>query len=163
MKNKKMTITVVAAALVITGSIAYASLASSDGRDSNTPAADAQTVTMYKSPTCGCCVQHASYMEDHDFEVDVVKEQDMNAIKDQYNIPPEMESCHTDIVEGYIVEGHVPMEAIDRLLAERPDIDGIALPGMPSGSPGMPGPQTEPWIIYALKDGTASEWMTISN
>ena len=86
----------------------------------------------------------------------------MGAIKERYGVPRNLESCHTEIIGGYFVEGHMPIEAIEKLLSERPDIRGIALPGMPSGSPGMPGPKTEPWTIYAVnKDGSVGEFMVV--
>ena len=72
-----------------------------------------------------------------------------------------MESCHTAIFGDYFVEGHVPIEAVNKLLEEKPDIDGIALPEMPSGSPGMPGPKLEPFKIYSIKDGQASEFLSL--
>ena len=81
----------------------------------------------------------------------------------EYQIPRNMESCHTAVIEGYFVEGHVPVEVIIKLLEEKPDIDGISLPGMPPGSPGMPGQQTEAFKIYALSDGTTSEFMIIND
>ncbi len=85
----------------------------------------------------------------------------MSAIKSKYKIPQGMESCHTAVIAGYFVEGHVPMEAIEKLLSEKPDIDGIALPGMPQGSLGMSGTKTAVFKIYALSAGTVSEFMTI--
>jgi len=118
-------------------------------------------LTMYKSPTCGCCVGNAKILGGDGFDVNIVPMSDMDSIKSQYNIPSEMQSCHTSIIEDYFVEGHVPQEAIDKLLLERPDIDGISLPRMPSGSPGMPGHKTETWIIYSLKDGKYEEFMRI--
>ena len=72
-----------------------------------------------------------------------------------------MQSCHTTIIDKYFVEGHVPLEAINKLLKERPDIDGLALPGMPIGTPGMPGDKEEPYVIYQLVDGNFSVFMTI--
>lgn len=81
--------------------------------------------------------------------------------REQFLAPPGMRSCHITVMEGYITEGHIPVEAIEKLLAENPDIDGIVLPGMPSGSPGMPGQQTEDFVIYAIKDGKSSEFLTI--
>jgi len=72
-----------------------------------------------------------------------------------------MQSCHTTEIGDYFVEGHVPIEAIDKLLAEKPDIDGITLPDMPAGSPGMPGVKREEFVIYSLKDGESSEFMRI--
>jgi hypothetical protein len=118
-------------------------------------------VDIFKSPNCGCCVGHAAELKKNDFSVNTMPTNDMKAIKQKYNIPSDMGSCHTTIIEGYVVEGHVPMEAIEKLLIEKPEIDGIALPRMPSGTPGMPGPKKEPWIIYALKDGISSEFMVI--
>ena len=117
--------------------------------------------TLYKSPNCGCCGGHAAVLEQNGVNVNTIPTDDMTAIKKKYNIPPSMESCHTAIIEDYIVEGHVPLEAIQKLLEEQPDIDGIALPRMPAGSPGMPGVKQGPWTIYALKDGVPSEWMVI--
>ena len=116
---------------------------------------------MYKSPTCGCCVGNAGILKGNGFDVNVIPTSNMNAVKSQYNIPREMQSCHTSMIGDYFVEGHVPQEAIDKLLAEMPNIDGIALPGMLSGSPGMPGFKNQEWIIYSLKDGEYSEFMRI--
>ena len=95
------------------------------------------------------------------FEVDIETVNNLDIIKAQYNIPKNLESCHTAIVGDYIVEGHIPIEIIDKLLNEKPDIDGIALPRMPSGSPGMPGPKRGEWIIYSIKDGQYSEYIRV--
>ncbi len=118
-------------------------------------------VTVYKSTYCGCCGGYISELEGQGFSVDVKIKDDLSSIKEKYNIPLEMQSCHTAVIEGYFIEGHVPIEAVTKLLNEMPDIDGIALPGMPSGSPGMPGQKTESWTVYALKDGSASEFMVV--
>jgi len=117
--------------------------------------------TVFKSPNCGCCSVYVPYVEGKGFDVAVVMTDDMNAIKLKHNIPRNMESCHTMVVGDYFVEGHVPVEAINKLLSEKPDIDGISLPDMPSGSPGMPGVKRLTWIIYAIKDGVQSEFMRI--
>ena len=118
-------------------------------------------MTIYKSPTCGCCVSWTGYAGKY-YDVEIVMEVDMSSIKLEHNIPNHMESCHTTIIGNYFVEGHVPIEAVNKLLEEKPDIDGIALPRMPSGSPGMPGRKTGTWIIYAIKDGqVVSEYMRI--
>ena len=85
--------------------------------------------------------------------------EDMTSIKQQYHIPEDMLSCHTAVIEDYFVEGHVPVEAIEDMLGEKPDIDGIALPGMPPGSPGMPGEKTGVLEIYAILDGVKSEFV----
>ncbi len=86
---------------------------------------------------------------------------DTAAIKEQYGIPEELWSCHTTIVDGYYIEGHVPIDVVLKLLAERPTIDGIALPGMPSGSPGMDGEKDGPWVIYAVTGTTYEEFVTV--
>jgi len=120
-----------------------------------------EKVTLYKSPTCGCCVSHSGFLKRDGYLVDVEGTTDMDSVKKEYNIPSSMQSCHTSIIGDYFVEGHVPLEVIDKLLAEKPNLDGIALPGMPAGSPGMPGLKTEEFIIYGLKDGQVSEFMRI--
>lgn len=118
-------------------------------------------ITVFKSQSCGCCSGYINGLERSGFDVTTNVMDDVAPIKSKYNIPPNMRSCHTSVVGGYFVEGHVPIEAINKLLEEQPDIDGIALPGMPSGSPGMPGTKTEIWTIYALSDGKTTEFMTI--
>ena len=117
------------------------------------------TVTIYKSPTCGCCVSYGKYLESKGYNVETVTTNDMDSIKEQYNIPRNMQSCHTMIIGDYFVEGHVPLEAVDTLMSEQPDIDGIALPDMPAGSPGMPGVKDEEWEIYSLINGESGEFM----
>ena len=104
-----------------------------------------------------------SYLQGLGFEVTTVHEDDMVAFRAERLIPPSMFSCHTVILEdsGYFVEGHMPVVAIDRLLEDRPDIDGIALPGMPAGSPGMPGRLGESLEAFAIKDGRASLHATL--
>ena len=118
-------------------------------------------VTVYKSPTCGCCGEYEAYLRDHGFEVEVVEKDDLTETKETLGVPSDLQSCHTSVVEGYFVEGHVPLEAVYKLLHERPSIDGIALPGMPAGSPGMGGEKEGPFTIYAVTDGAVEEFMTI--
>jgi len=91
----------------------------------------------------------------------MVMTDNLDEVKDRFNIPEEMWSCHTSVIGDYYIEGHVPVAAIEKLLAEQPDIDGIALPGMPSGSPGMTGEQEAPFVVYAVADGTTFEFMTL--
>lgn len=112
-------------------------------------------VTLYKSPNCGCCAQYANYLKANGFKVEVreVSDQELEDIKKQNNIPYNLWSCHTAFLNNYFVEGHVPVEAIEKLLTEKPEINGIALPGMPSGSPGMPGIKFYPFKIQSVKDG----------
>lgn len=112
---------------------------------------------LYKSPQCGCCEGYATYLRENGFEVDVKETDDLAKISQNAGIPEEIQGCHTMFVEGYVVDGHVPVSAIRKLLSERPKIVGIVLPGMPQGSPGMTGRKTESFKIYALnKDGTAA-------
>ena len=90
---------------------------------------------------------------------------DLSPIKSQYQIPAELQSCHTAIVDGYIIEGHVPADAIDRLLSERPDIYGLAVPGMPVGSPGMESPtgEVQPYDVYVFDpSGPLSVYVSIT-
>ena len=161
MKNKTVIVVIVTLVLLGGGYLAWNSLTA--GAEGGAVASDSgkQKVTMYKSPTCGCCGQHAAYLERRGFDVDIVKESNMSSIKDKYQIPHSAESCHTTVIGDYIVEGHVPIEAIDKLLAERPDVDGIGLADMPSGSPGMPGAKTELFDVYALKDGQTSDFISL--
>lgn len=119
-------------------------------------------VTIYKSASCGCCGLYAEHLKQNGFSVKVVEQQDISSIKEKHNIPSDLRSCHTAEVGGYFVEGHVPAEAIIKLLQEKPDITGIALPGMPSGSPGMPGRKTGKWAILGIRsDGSTFEFMSI--
>lgn len=119
-------------------------------------------VTLYKTPTCGCCLGYADALREEGFTVEVVAEQDLRPIKQQHHIPADKESCHTSVIGEYVVEGHVPMAAVERLLTEQPNIAGIGLPSMPSGTPGMPGPKFAPYEIYQLSAaGDASPYMTL--
>lgn len=114
--------------------------------------------TVFYSPTCSCCQEYIPYLKRQGFSVEAKPTRDMLSIKEQYQIPREMEACHTSVIEDYFVEGHMPIEAIKKLLEEKPEIDGIALPGMPLGSPGMGGVKKDLFQIYALKDGQISEF-----
>ena len=118
-------------------------------------------VEVFKTPSCGCCYGYVLFLEKEKFNVKQTDMRSLHSIKQKYNIPLEMQSCHTTIVGRYFIEGHVPLEAINKLLKEKPDIDGIALPGMPLGTPGMPGKKEEPYVIYQLIDGKFSIFMTI--
>jgi hypothetical protein len=116
------------------------------------PAAKPQA-TLFKNPQCGCCEEYGTYLRDNGYDVKVVPTNDLALIKQRQGIPPELGGCHTTFVGGYYVDGHVPIGSFDRLLAERPEINGITLPGMPAGSPGMGGAKTGPFTILALAKG----------
>ena len=120
-----------------------------------------QVVEVFKTPSCGCCYGYVLFLEEEKFNVKQTDMRSLHTIKQKYNIPVEMQSCHTTIMGKYFIEGHVPLQAVNKLLKEQPDIDGIALPGMPIGTPGMPGDKDEPYVIYQLKDGKSSVFMTI--
>ncbi|MCZ7566069.1 MAG: DUF411 domain-containing protein [Burkholderiales bacterium] len=108
-------------------------------------AAALQEVLVYKSPTCGCCGSWVDHMKASGFKVKVVEENDVTPIKQRFGVPGHLASCHTALVGGYVVEGHVPASAVKRLLKERPTTVGVSVPGMPIGSPGMEGPNPEPF------------------
>ncbi len=119
-----------------------------------------QKITVLYSPDCACCVQYIPYLKRNGF--DVLEEKDMAKridMLEENQLPYEMSSCHTSIVGDYFVEGHIPVEVINKLLEEKPEIDGIVLPGMPQGSPGMPGFKTGKWTIYSFSNGVSSEFM----
>lgn len=123
----------------------------------NTAFAETRAV-VYKSPTCGCCKGHADAMKEAGIDVEIVEMQqtELSFFKGDHNIPMNMQSCHTTMLshgdKEYIVEGHIPIEGINKLVTEQPDIPGIVLPGMPSGTPGMPGPKMGPYEIMTLED-----------
>ncbi|MFH1667455.1 MAG: DUF411 domain-containing protein [Candidatus Komeilibacteria bacterium] len=120
---------------------------------------DSMKVTVYKSPSCGCCVNYIALLRGEGYDVEVIETEDMTKIKQQYGVPREMESCHTSIFGDYVVEGHMPFEVITKMLEEQPDIKGIALPNMPAGSPGMPGAKREPFTVYTLNDNSTSIYL----
>lgn len=111
------------------------------------------SITVYKSPTCGCCSEWEEYLRQHGFAVTSIPMSDMASVKDEYGLATDMQSCHTALIGDYFIEGHVPVEAIAQLLESQAPIDGISLPGMPAGSPGMSGEKSGPFTIYAIKDG----------
>jgi len=99
--------------------------------------ADPIDITVYKDPACGCCKLWVEHLRTHSFAVTVHETGDMDPVKQQFAIPEALQSCHTATIGGYVIEGHVPAQDIRRLLSERPKARGLAVPGMPAGSPGM--------------------------
>lgn len=97
----------------------------------------AQSIHVYKSPTCGCCTDWVDHLESNGFEVEVTETHDMNRVKMEAGLSPNLASCHTALVGDYVIEGHVPADDIHRLIANAPKARGLAVPGMPAGSPGM--------------------------
>lgn len=112
-------------------------------------------VTLYKNPSCTCCEGYAQYLEQNGFKVEVRATNDLAEISRKAGVPEELEGCHTSFIDNYVVDGHVPVKSIRKLLDEKPTIAGITLPGMPSGSPGMYGEKTGPLTVLAIsRDGT---------
>lgn len=113
--------------------------------------AAAPTLKMIKNPNCGCCTGHADHLRAHGYAVEVTESDQLEALRAELGVPEDLAGCHLIQAEGYVIEGHVPATAIDKLLAERPTIKGIAAPGMPMGSPGMSGEKTEPLTVLTIE------------
>ncbi|HLD06606.1 MAG TPA: DUF411 domain-containing protein [Candidatus Nanoarchaeia archaeon] len=144
------------AALLVLVTLIIAGCSSGSGKFAGTEA------VIYRSSSCGCCSAFGSYLQGKGYQVKSVTQEYLAPIKKQYGVPPSLETCHTTVIGGYFIEGHVPVEAIEKLLAEKPDIKGIGLPGMPSASPGMPGSKQGPFTISAVqRDGRITPFMVI--
>lgn len=114
-------------------------------------ATSAPEVVVYKSPTCGCCNAWIDHLQDNGFKVVARDTNDLSTIKRQHGVTPELASCHTAIVNDYILEGHVPAADVKTLLAQRPQVSGLSVPGMPIGSPGMEQDGiTQPYNVVAF-------------
>jgi hypothetical protein len=113
-------------------------------------------LTVFKSPTCGCCTKWVDHVKAAGFAVEVHDQEEMDPVKDRLGVPSGLRSCHTAQIEGFLIEGHVPADDIKRLLAARPKVAGLAVPGMPKSTPGMavPGEPAEPYTVVSFqKDG----------
>src|SRR5262245_42274797 len=110
-------------------------------------------VTVHKDPDCGCCGGWVAHLETHGFQVKVIETREINRVKARLGVPFDLSACHTAEVAGYLIEGHVPAAGLEKFLRERPDALGLAVPGMPSGSPGMTGDYEEyDLILFGKKD-----------
>lgn len=123
----------------------------------------AEEIGIYKSSSCGCCNIYVDYFQNKgNSNAEDVNLQDIESFKKEKGIPDELWSCHTTVMGGYFIEGHIPLEAVEKLLKENPDIAGIAMPGMPEGSPGMMGSKSGDFIVYSINyDGSYQEFMRI--
>lgn len=122
----------------------------------------AAEMVVYKSPYCGCCEEWAEALKASGIPLRMENIEDMDTLKASYKVPDDVWSCHTAVADGYVFEGHVPLEAVNRVLSEHPDITGIAVPGMPSGSLGMGEDPSASYDVIALnKDGSQSVYMEI--
>lgn len=110
----------------------------------------AEEVTLYKNPQCGCCEDYARYLRSNGFTVTVKPTHDLVAMSRDAGMAEDFQGCHLSRIGDYVVSGHVPVSAINKLLTERPAIKGITLPGMPEGSPGMSGKKTNPLTVYEV-------------
>jgi len=122
-------------------------------------AADTETVTVYKTPFCGCCSAWVEHLRNKGLTVESrdVSQRELMALKQQHGVSRDLASCHTALVDGYVIEGHVPATDVHRLLDERPEADGLAVPGMPVGSPGMEqGARSEPYEVVVFAEGAES-------
>lgn len=116
------------------------------------------TTTLYHNPACQCCERYADYLNNKGYEVKVLDTDDVGAIHRKHGVPSELAACHIMLMEDYVVVGHIPEPVIAKLLRERPDIRGISLPGMPSGSPGMGGQKQGAFVIYTLQGDVYTEY-----
>ena len=135
--------------------LAFGLLAAISGGCRN-PEGNAATVQVFKTPTCGCCKGWVEHLEAAGFHVEVKDLPDLASIKTENGVPAELVSCHTALVDGYVIEGHVPASDIERLLAERPAVKGLAVPDMPLGSPGMEQPDPsrhQPYDVMSFGEG----------
>ncbi len=124
--------------------------------------AEGIAASMFKNPGCECCDAYAAYLRNHGFTVTVKAAEDLAQINRKAGIPEGLEGCHAVFIGRYFVSGHVPFEAVQKLLSEESDIKGITLAGMPAGSPGMSGDKQEPFLIQAIgKDGKTTVFMTV--
>ncbi len=108
---------------------------------------------VYRSPSCGCCGVWVEHAKKHGFKIKDIKTESIEALKQKYNLPPELVSCHTTIIDGYVMEGHIPADDIKRFLLQKPELAGLAVPGMPIGTPGMEARDLkQPFQVLAFND-----------
>ena len=134
-------------AIIIFSAAALTSMGAGAAQRSQQP-----VIEVFKSPTCGCCSQWIDHMRANGFTVRATNRDDMTAVKASHRVPDQVQSCHTGVVDGYVIEGHVPAADVHRLLKERPAVAGVAVPGMPIGSPGMEveGAKAQPYNVMSF-------------
>ncbi|MFH1429944.1 MAG: DUF411 domain-containing protein [Candidatus Uhrbacteria bacterium] len=149
----------IGAAILLTGSVAFFAIGGGIVKSTPDNRSDQHEATIYRAANCSCCGLHSAYLKRSGFRTTdkLVDASEIVNLKAQYGVPQNRQSCHTTVIDGYVVEGHVPIEAINDLLETRPDIAGIGLANMPSGSPGMPGRKIGPFDVYAFdQDGAVT-------
>lgn len=123
----------------------------------NQQPAKSKNIVVYKDPNCGCCTSWIKHLRRNDFNVEVHDQKNMTSIKSQLDVPSKLQSCHTASIGGYTIEGHVPADLIERLLDEKSELMGLAVPNMPLGSPGMEGPRKDAYSVLAfMENGTTT-------
>ena len=142
--------------LLVVGALTACAMPS--GPVTQSASAGALMAEVHLSPTCTCCTEYVAYLRRQGWTVEVVEEADIGAFQAERGVPEAARGCHSTLVAGYVVEGHVPLAALERLLAERPAIDGIGLPGMPLGSPGMGGTASGPFAVVAFDEGAVTPY-----
>ena len=116
---------------------------------------------QYNAPNCECCDEYAAYLDDHlNGDLDVTEPDDLDSVKRERGVPSGLDSCHTVELDDYVIEGHIPIEVVRELFEREPEVAGIALPGMPAGSPGMGGEKDGEWTVYAFDDDGEYERFT---
>lgn len=133
--------------------MAFASLALTTAAVRTSPndaPAKKPVITVYKDPSCGCCKNWIAHLIKHGYRVDAKDSPNMTEIKRTLGVPTGLTACHTAMVNGYLIEGHVPAADIDRLLAQKPKVAGLAVPGMPAGSPGMEGASSQRYQVLTF-------------
>lgn len=148
----RLALTHAAALTLVLASFGWAGMAQAD---SHSQMADHGTMHVTKSPTCGCCGAWVALAREEGYDIEVTDTADVTSVKLDAEIPANMWACHTAMIDGYVVEGHVPFAALAKLLDERPSVTGIAVPGMPGGSPGMGNDPTTRYDVIAF-GGNAS-------
>lgn len=123
-----------------------------------TPATE--SLKLIKDPNCSCCEAHAQYLRSHGYDVIVSESPKLTELRTELGVPKDLAGCHVILANDYVIEGHVPAAAIDKLLSERPPIKGISVPGMPLGSPGMGGEKTGPLVVRTIEDGKSQIFFT---
>lgn len=146
----------VLAAILAAGTATLWGLSSANQHDASAEAEAGAEVVVYKSPTCGCCEAWVEHMKEAGFSLRVENRTDLVMLKQQLGIPPTMFSCHTAVIGGQVVEGHVPASTVQRYLSAGAPGEGLAVPGMPPGSPGMPSLNPKPYDVYSFDGGRTS-------
>jgi hypothetical protein len=122
-------------------------------------AAEKQVITVHREPNCGCCLGWVQHLEKAGFRTKVLETRDVDAVKRRLGVPDDLAACHTAEIAGYVVEGHVPAIALKRFLAEKPNATGLAVPGMPIGSPGMEGGKPEAYEVILFEPNGRRTYM----